>query len=944
MAGKPHLIARAALWIVCLASVVSWVAPAGADCAQVGNAVTCSATDADGFGAGTEDGLTITVGSGATVQNTIDVDENSLVVVEAGAAISTSGASEEGIIVGAGSAVTNAGSIATPGAGSTGVLLDGANATFENTGALSVTQNATSAIDTDASAGHRITNRGTVTVGGSLLVAINADGVGDVITNESDGVITMNGGGGAVIQTTAADAVITNAGTLTVNNALVAALNAQGDGSSIANSGSVVLNGAISGGISIDADDGTVVNSGSISSSQAIVTGILSDDDGIAVTHSGSILLTGTSGNAISLGSNSTVVSSGVLQAPDHAILLAGGTNSVTLQNGSLISGEIDGGSGTDTLEITLGTDGSFSLSDDIVDFEAMNLNSGTFTLDGTATVTNTQLLGGTLTGSGTLAGSLTIGPSATLDGGIGVTGGVSVDAGGTASGTGSITGTLISNSGGRVAPGNSIGTLMVTDFVANPGSVLEVEVNALGQSDLVQASNTATLNGGLVQPIVLDDIGGASTTYTILTAAGGVTGSFDGLDTSRLGAVFTASLGQDASNVFLTLERSSYASLAGTPLQRAVAATLDDLRSSASGDTATLLEALDGVSNEAAYRDALDQLHAESYSWTSRLARAQARAGLLAVAGRIEERRARERGLAAWPTPGAVSSPSLSWHGFEAWGRAFGLALDSDTARSRLGLERAGLRAPTAGLTLGLDRHLGEHLLAGLSLSAHHTDALLEKQSGDARDLAGQLGLYTGYTRGPFSVDAQIHYGLHFYETERSVEIGSFDREARSDHRAHQVSLAYETAYAARFGPIDVGPTLGLQYFFLDEEGFDENGAGAANLSVDERRTHSLRALVGARIGGAIRTPLGRLRPTLAMRRTHEFIDDRPRIAAALVDAGGAEFTSRADAPVRQTWNTQLGLTLERGERLGLALRYEADWADNELAQSASLAFRWRW
>ena len=51
------------------------------------------------------------------------------------------------------------------------------------------------------------------------------------------------------------------------------------------------------------------------------------------------------------------------------------------------------------------------------------------------------------------------------------------------------------------MAPGNSIGTLNVNgNFVQNAGSTYQVEVNAAGQSDRINVSGTATINGGTVQ------------------------------------------------------------------------------------------------------------------------------------------------------------------------------------------------------------------------------------------------------------------------------------------------------------------------------------------------------------------------------------------------------------------------------------------------------------
>ena len=50
------------------------------------------------------------------------------------------------------------------------------------------------------------------------------------------------------------------------------------------------------------------------------------------------------------------------------------------------------------------------------------------------------------------------------------------------------------------LAPGNSIGTLTVNGNFAQNGGTYQVEVNAAGQSDRVNVSGIATINGGTVQ------------------------------------------------------------------------------------------------------------------------------------------------------------------------------------------------------------------------------------------------------------------------------------------------------------------------------------------------------------------------------------------------------------------------------------------------------------
>ncbi|WP_208430651.1 autotransporter outer membrane beta-barrel domain-containing protein, partial [Methyloligella halotolerans] len=180
---------------------------------------------------------------------------------------------------------------------------------------------------------------------------------------------------------------------------------------------------------------------------------------------------------------------------------------------------------------------------------------------------------------------------------------------GGALGGTGTVGSTTIM-SGGTFAPGNSIGTLNVAGNVTfNSGSTYQVEVDAAGNSDLINASGTATLNGGTVEVLAQSGTYDGITTYTILTAGAGVNGTFNGV-TSNL-AFLTPSLTYDPNNVYLILTRNnvSFTGIANTPNQRAVAGALNDF----SLDNALYLAVLNQTA--AGARQAFDALSGEIHA-----------------------------------------------------------------------------------------------------------------------------------------------------------------------------------------------------------------------------------------------------------------------------------------------------------------------------------------
>ncbi|WP_308813798.1 S8 family serine peptidase, partial [Serratia marcescens] len=200
------------------------------------------------------------------------------------------------------------------------------------------------------------------------------------------------------------------------------------------------------------------------------------------------------------------------------------------------------------------------------------------------------------------------------------VTSAVSVQNGGIVGGSGTV-GSLTARQGGTVAPGNSIGTLNVAGNVSfEPGSRYAVEVGPNGQSDRIQSSGSATIGGGEVA-VTLENSPNLLTQsevrsllgqqYNILSAQQGVSGQFDAVAPNYL--FLGTGLSYQPTGVTLSVGRNgtSFASVAQTPNERAVAAAADAL---AAGNP--VYESLlgSGTAGEArqAFRQLSGQIHAD--------------------------------------------------------------------------------------------------------------------------------------------------------------------------------------------------------------------------------------------------------------------------------------------------------------------------------------------
>ena len=169
--------------------------------------------------------------------------------------------------------------------------------------------------------------------------------------------------------------------------------------------------------------------------------------------------------------SGTTTISAGVLQVG------SGGTAG-TLGSGAVINnaGLVFNRSNTNTIANNISGTGTVT-----------KLGAGTTTLTGTSTYTGT-----TSVNAGTLRVNGSLGNTATT-----------IASGATLGGSGVIGGSVTVNSGGRLAPGNSPGTLTVGSLNLMPGAIMNYELATPGivgggVNDLIEVNGNVTLDGTL--------------------------------------------------------------------------------------------------------------------------------------------------------------------------------------------------------------------------------------------------------------------------------------------------------------------------------------------------------------------------------------------------------------------------------------------------------------
>jgi fibronectin-binding autotransporter adhesin len=528
----------------------------------------------------------------------------------------------------------------------------------------------------------------------------------------------------------------------------------------------------------------------------------------------------------------------------------------------------------------------------------------------------------GTLTGTGSLlfrgggsvlltgnssafAGTTTVGAGSmfSVNGTMG--GMIDVAVGGRLQGSGTIGSVSIA---GTAAPGNSIGTLTVTgnlNFLS--GSTYEVEANASGQSDKIVVGGTATIaNGARVSVLAADGNYAINTTYTILTATSGVTGTFSNV-TSNL-AFLTPTLAYSANAVTLNLKRNTidFIAAAQTANQSAIAPAVQAL-----GTGNGVYDAVVALTAPEA-RAAFDQLAGSDYA---------------SMRGRLmdDSRFVRDAVLARGSLAGE--------QGLAVWGNALGSWGSMHGGASAQGYDR-----DLKGFLAGFDAGFGGHWRAGLA-TGYGTSEL---RTGNATHKAESYhaGGYLAGDYGIASIQLGAAYAWNDVRSQRRVAFGGFAGALGDKYRADTFQAFGEVALKGNLSGVAVQPFAGLAYVKLKGSDLAEAGGAAALRGGTEGESMTWGSF-GLRTQAKLSLGDTTLRFNGSAALRHAFGDTVPVIDLGF--ATGPGFAIAGNALDRDSASLDAGLELDLSKHMTLGVSYTGSIAERATDHGARAALSWR-
>ena len=612
-------------------------------------------------------------------------------------------------------------------------------------------------------------------------------------------------------------------------------------------------------------------------SDAATLSGVVADGTSVGgLTKNGAGELSLTGNNTYS---GTTTIAAGTLHIGD-----GGTTGSVTgniVDHGALILDRSDDVTYTGVLS----GEGSFRK----LGGSALHLTGDSSAFTGT-----TEVAAGTLQLDGKLGGDLSMASGTVLSG----------------TGTG---GNVVLQSGAEVSPGGqgTAGTLAFTgDLTMAAGTRYTVDVNDAGKGDRLDVAGHASLQGGSVVSLGTGGNWNTSTTYTILSATNGVTGSFGSVSTDL--AFLTPSLAYTANAVNLTLARNDVAfpDVAVTRNERATAGAVEALGTgTAAYDTILHLDAADA-------RAAFDSLSGEIHASVRTAIADDQRYQREAINNHLLDTDAagESEGASAWAS------------GWGHWGNHDG---DGNAAR---------MSANGGGLLIGADTVVAQSTRVGFALGSGQISASTPARDASADVRTHTAGLYAGGREGAFQWQAGALYGQQKIRTHRGVAVGDVAARVGSDDDGHAAQGYVEGAYVFDGSRGSWAPFVNVAYQQLRTPTIHEYGSFGA-LDIDSDRSSQTFGTLGLRgeikLGDAGTALFG----SVGWRHAWGDVDSASRMRFA---DGGTAFDIQGVPIAEDAGTISAGLRFRPSSAVTIDATYSGQFASDAKDQAARLSLNW--
>ena len=588
-----------------------------------------------------------------------------------------------------------------------------------------------------------------------------------------------------------------------------------------------------------------------------------------------------------------TVTNYGTISGTTYAVQMGNGNDLFVVGTGSKVVGIVDAQGGYDTLKLASGNQvmtfdlGQVGNSATYRNFENVAI-AGIVSLSGTSTFAGDVNMG--------LLGSIFLdnlnAPDAHV---VGAAGGVGLRV---LWGEGTIGSLDVANI--WLSPGTlgTTGTIAVKGDVALANMRYAVDVGPNGTSDLIAAGGKTKLDAASTYVDVYGTLNWG-TRYTILSSAGGISGTFGSLTAYGPTYLFIApELSYDATHVYLALERNgiAFATYATTPNQRSVAGALERAGVGAT-KTSALYTAFVTQELGDSPNLALSQLSGDLYATLpGQLANENMMVNDL-ILGRLRQAgytgaRGAEAALGAGgparayadpATPGAQAfkaikapEPAPVW---TTWAQGYGQWL-STSANGNAAAADTNL----GGLLIGADLSASNWVMG---LAAGYSSAATSTDAASASTETWRIAAYGGATFDAVKLRAGASYGWSSIDQSRFVALTG--ETPKASYNGSAGNLFAEAGYTFAFGGVALEPFAGIGWTSVDLGSFIETNAPIAGLASTGTSFDTTYSTLGLRVATSFNAAGLVVTPHASAGWRHAFGDVTPQTVLSFINTGTA-------------------------------------------------------
>ena len=620
---------------------------------------------------------------------------------------------------------------------------------------------------------------------------------------------------------------------------------------------------------------------------------------------------------------------------------------------GSLLWGGTVINSGPGAATLTVGSDNTSttfigSVQNGTAVTALTKVGTGTLTLTEFNTYTGATLVnGGTLDVEGSIASSSL----------------TTVNAGATLTGTGTVGNTLIANGGtfipGSGTPGSSM--TVAGNLAFQSGALYLVQLNP-ATSSFANVTGAASLNGSAGAAFLAGNY--VAKQYTILTAAGGVSGTFGSFNTQGIPSGFQANLSYDPNHAYLDLFLNFAPPHLNTN-QQSVANALTNFFNRTGGIPAVFgaltpagLTQVSGETATGSQQTTFDAMGlfmsmltdpfiagrgdpVTASTGAAQFADDTGAASAYAANDRARSKSERDAYAAIHRKAPVMADPfTQRW---SVWAAGYG---GSQTTDGNAVLGSNNTRSSIGGVAVGADYRFSRHTLAGFAIAGGGTNFSVNGFGSGRSDLF-QAGAFIRHNVGAAYLTGALAYGWQDITTDRTVTVAGTDL-LRAQFNANAFSGRVEGGYrfVTPWMAMGVTPYAAGQFVNFDLPAYAEQAIAGANtfaLTYAGKSVTDTRSEFGIRTDKSFAMPNGifTLRGRAAW--AHDFNPDRS-ITPTFQTLPGASFVVNGAAHAPDSALVTASAEMKWLNGFSLAGTFEGEFSNVTTSYAGKGVARYAW